>query len=353
MNCRPASVALVLVLSLSAAPRRLGVSNIAVPVPADPHELVTGEVRVPTAEERGPVVEILQRAMLNSRPPFAEMTPFRIDVSFTSSGEEGAGQGQYSMTWLSPTLWRWDVTWNGARFIRAATPEGSFTDGAVIPMRVQMARDAVFTPMFNIGIGAQFRMAQANLNDKPVTCTLSSLAVIGTAKYAGRLWEEAEYCVDNTTGLLSSASLAPGVFAVYGYSRAQNFHGHALPDHYIMYVAGKQLLDATVQYTDLPNASASAITPSRAEAPAKSAPVLGPPERQLIALPAPAGITTVTPVMVHANVIAGKVVNAEACAAANPSLVPEALRAVAHTPLPANGQEQVYFLVKFTPAAAN
>jgi hypothetical protein len=88
------------------AQRRVGQSNITVPVPSDPHELVNGPVQAPVAGESGASLGLLQRALQNSRLMHSGTPPFRIDVSFNSSGDAAqTGQGQfYSGLALAPNL---------------------------------------------------------------------------------------------------------------------------------------------------------------------------------------------------------------------------------------------------------
>jgi hypothetical protein len=65
---------------------------------------------------------------------------------------------------------------------------------------------------------------------------------------------------------------------------------------------------------------------------------------------APAGTSKVAAIMVHANVVDGKVMETEVCAASDPSLAPAAIAAVKRISLGPGGQQQIYFAVKFLPA---
>jgi hypothetical protein len=106
MKYRITAFAGLLTVTLGAQPR-VGQSNIAVPLPPDPHELVTGPVQV----AGGAALEILQRALQNSRLQNVSMGPFRIDVTFTAGQ---GGSGQFSETWLSGQAWRWTASFDGA-----------------------------------------------------------------------------------------------------------------------------------------------------------------------------------------------------------------------------------------------
>ena len=313
MEYRIAAVAGLLTLTLGAQPR-IGQSNIAVPVPPDPHELVTGPVQT-AAEDHGAALEILQRALQNSRLQNASMGPFRIDVTFTAGQ---GGSGQFTETWLSPQAWRWSANFGGSTVIRGATSQGAYANGNdAVPMPVQLLRNAIFSSMYgNIAMGTHLRTAAVALNGKPATCMMTS-GVLGPAKYPGRLWEELEYCFDNASGLLVSSSFAPGVFTVYNYAQNQHLRGHTLADHFTMYEGGKQVLDGALQLSDATGTDPNSLAPTPGMV--LRGAVLDAPIRQPMPMPAPAGVTKVLPVIVHANVFNGEVVQAEICAASDPS----------------------------------
>jgi hypothetical protein len=73
------------------------------------------------------------------------------------------------------------------------------------------------------------------------------------------------------------------------------------------------------------------------------------PTRQPFSFPAPAGITKISPVIVHANVLDGNVIDAQVCAASDPALASIALDTVKTMPIGVAGQQQVYLTVKFGP----
>jgi hypothetical protein len=342
MEYRIAAVAGLLTLTLGAQPR-IGQSNIAVPLPPDPHELVTGPVQA----AGGGALEILQRALQNSRLQNAGMGPFRIDVTFTAGQ---GGSGQFSETWLSGKAWRWTATFDGATFVRGTTSQGAYANSNdAVPMSIHLLRNAIFSSMYgNVALGTHLRTAAVTLNGKPATCMMTS-GVLGPAKYPGRLWEELEYCFDNASGLLVSSSFAPGVFTVYSYAQNQNLRGHTLPDHFTMYEGGNQVLDGALQLSDAaqtdPNSLAS--TPGMV---ARGA-VLDAPIKQPMPTPAPAGVTKVLPVIVHANVVNGQVMQAEVCAASDSTVAAAAVAAVQQMHLGGGGtQQQIYFTVKFVPS---
>ncbi len=336
---------LVLVCAASAQPR-LGTSNIEIPVPPDPHELVTGNVRVPSATERGPALEMLQAALQNSRLQYSGMGPYRIDATLTSATE---GSGQFTQTWLSPQTWRWSATFGGTTVVRGSSSQGAYAESeSAVPMRVHELRNAIFSSMWDVAIGTQLRMAPVNVEGKPATCLLTS-GVVGPAKYSGRLWEELEYCFDDATKLLVSASFAPGVFTVYRYDTQQAVHGHTIPDHLTMYVGGAQIIDATVKVADASAVAPSTLDPGGPRTRRSS--VLEAPIRRPLPILGTGAVTRVTPVLIHANVVEGAVRETEICATTDPQMASAARAAVQDMRFAPGIQQQVYFTVKFMPAA--
>jgi hypothetical protein len=309
---------------------------------------VVSQVYVPAAGERGADMETLQKALQNSRIQDSAMSPYRIDVSFNSPS---MGQGQFSQTWLSPQTWKWTANLGAATIVRGTTPQtGAYADsGAPAPELIHLLRNAVFSSMYDIAMGTQLRAARVTLNGNPATCMMTS-GVAGPSAYEGRLWEELEYCFD-ASGRLVSSSFAPGVFTVYGYGQSAAVHGHLLPDHLTMYSGGKQVLDATVQMADASGTDPNSLAPAPGMMARQT--VLDAPTRQPMPVPAPAGVTKVMPVLVHANIVDGKVVDAEVCAASDPVLGASALELVKQGWAARQGvqqQQQTYFMVKFTPA---
>src|SRR5579871_2463321 len=347
---KSAAFALLSALSLSAQPR-VGRSNITVPLPSDVHELVTSAVQIPAAAERGTDMAIMQRALQNSRLHNSGMSPFRIDVTFTSSGDGlEAGQGRFSETWLSGGVWRWSATLGNSSVVRVMSPQGAFAESSTaVPMRIHMLRSAIFSSMYeNMAMGTQLRTASVSFIGKPSTCMMTS--GVTTANYQGRLWEETEYCFDNSSGLLVISSLTPGAFTTYSYEKNLTLHGHTFPDHFTMYVGGDQVLDANLTVSDATGTDPNSLAPTPDLVP--RAMVLDAPTRQPMPLPGPSGISKVLPFLIAASVVDGKVVNIEVCAASDRSLTQAAVDAVKGLNVGAGRQQQlVYWNVKFVPAS--
>jgi len=348
MKLQTLTLTVLLALPLTAQPR-VGKSNISVPVPPDPHELVTGRVEVPAAGERGADLEIIQHALQNSRFMNSSMSPFRMDVSFTSAAEGAeSGPGQFSQTWLSGRAWRWTASLGNVSVVRGAGPQGPYAESSnPAPMPVHLVRNAIFSSMYDIAMGTQLRTATIKWNGKAAKCMMTS-GVVGPANYDGRLWEELEYCFDDA-GRMVVSSFAPGVFTTYGYAKNQTLHGHTFPDTFAIYVGGKQVIDATLQITDATGTDPNSLAPT-AEMVGRSL-VMQAPFRQPMSLPAPAGVSKVMPLLIHANIVNGEVRETEVCAAANESLIPAALEAVKSVRFGGGGQQQAYFDVKFIPAS--
>jgi hypothetical protein len=60
-----------------------------------------------------------------------------------------------------------------------------------------------------------------------------------------RNWEEAEYCVNAQTGLLTTYSPVPGLFVHYDYSQGIEFHGKRIANAFTIWEAGQKVAEAT------------------------------------------------------------------------------------------------------------
>jgi len=333
-------------MSAQNANRRVGQTNIAVPVPSDPHELVTGGAHTPTnATERGMALAWMQQTIENTRFHQPAAPSYRMDVTFTANGTE-SGQGNMTEVWLTGRSWRWNANLGAIGTIRGATSGGPYADNHdSVPMSVHMVRNSIFSPTYDVALGSQLRIAAAKWNNKPATCVLSS-GVVSPASQS-RLWEEVEYCFDNASGLLEISSFAPGAYTVYGYDKGINFHGHPLPDAITIFEGGNQVLNASFQISDAGPAALSSLGPTPDMTSRET--VLQSPSRQPIPV-SNSQVKSVQPVIVHANVVNGRVVNAEAIATSNSQLSSEAVAVIKAMNLgQTGGQQQMYFNVKFVP----
>jgi beta-lactamase regulating signal transducer with metallopeptidase domain len=327
-----------------------------VPLPPDPHELVTGAVRVvATPADRAAALSLLDRARQNGNSHAAGTPPFRFDVSFNAGGPSAyTGTGALTETWLSGQSWRWTVDLGGYSLVRVDSGGLTVEDKHVsqIPMRALMLRNAIFWAMQATPF--QIRTASAAWNGKAATCLLLSGMAGPAAQTQSRLWEETEYCIDNASGLLQIHSIAPGTYTVYGYSRDLQFHGRTMPDRITIYVAGAQVVDAEFNITDAGTVDPALLTPTREMI--ANGPVIQTmlPSRFPVNVPNPFPSKTIQPVIVHADVDgAGNVLEEELSAASDPALAQPALDLVRQMSLPhaAFTQRQEYVNVRFHPTS--
>ena len=98
-----------------------------------------------------------------------------------------------------------------------------------IPLRLAQVRAAIFFVYPVIGPHASVRTVTGLLDGVEQNCLLVENGA-GTASLEGsRNWTESEYCIDAKTGLLTTYSMAPGIFVHYDYSSGIKFHGKSIP----------------------------------------------------------------------------------------------------------------------------
>src|SRR5215467_14345269 len=202
------------------------------PVPGDPLELATGPVSIAdTPEKRSAILHLLERARQNNNLHVSGMKPFDLKASFNSSGPaENSGPGVLEESWLSGATWRWSErlgSYSQLRIFHKGVAYDS-NPGSYQPLRLQMVRQAIFWPVAGNFANAVIRVAEANWNGKPVTCALIAGPRANASQEMGRQWIEEEFCIDPATGFLQTYSIAPGIYNVYDYSNAFEFHGHSI-----------------------------------------------------------------------------------------------------------------------------
>jgi hypothetical protein len=303
-----------------------------VPPPPDVQELAAGSIQPAVSPaDRAAAFGLLERAAQNGKMHNQTMFPYELRVSFTAGGNvQYTGAGELTESWQSGQSWRWTANLGGYSIVRIGS-QGNTADAqpvSMIPMRIQMLRDAVFWAVRTPGSNLMVRTAAAELNGRPVTCLLTSNMppMISSA----RLWEEEEHCIDNASGLLRIYSVAPGTYAIYGYDRNQQFHGRAVPDRITTYIDGTIALDAQISLVDLGAVDADifTITPEMRGA--------GPAIALMTALRFPLNVGDVSggarPVIVHATIDpGGNVIEEELSAASEPQLAQSALDLVKRT----------------------
>jgi hypothetical protein len=238
------------------------------PPPADPHELVTRDPHILSKPaDRTAAIELLDRARKNFELRNAQ-APYDLKVSFESSGgtqNEGAG----TMDELSDgnSHWRWTADLQQAHIIRIGTDNRVYGGKEPVPLRIQMVRSLLLRPVQHDVAKFEIRAADVKYEGKPLTCLLLSYSL--PPNPAPRAWVEREDCIDPATGLLQMWSEAPGIYAIYDYSGAADFHGHLLPHQISVFEEGRLALEVRVEsIADSPSLDPSLFqpTPEMAEA---------------------------------------------------------------------------------------
>ena len=319
-------------------------------VPPDPHEPVTGGVHVvSTPNDHAATLYLLERARQNSLNHNRGMQPYKFSVSFSAIG---SGSGELTETWLNGQKWRWTASLGSASVVRVSNQGRLLENGHVsgIPTRAHMLRNEIFWSLSEFSAKAQLRTAAIQWNGKPATCILTSGMTGPITETQGRIWQEEEYCVDNNSGLLMVHSIAPGTFAVFGYSANQQFHGRTMPDQITLYVAGSLVTDASFRIADLTAADEGTIV-AGADAMSAGA-VVGVQLPVRIPIVAPAGASAAgieQSVMIHADVDGeGRIVEEEVSASGDPALSQAAFDLVKGTSFGnSQTQRQMYLNVIF------
>lgn len=317
------------------------------PVPGDPLELATGPATIAdTPEKRSAILNLLERARQNNHLHVSGMKPFALKASFDSNGSAGnSGSGSLEESWLSGATWRWSQQLGSYSQVRI------FRNGVAYdlnperyqPLRMQMIRQAIFWPIAGNFANNVIRVAEANWNGKPVTCALIAGPRANASRETGRQWIEEEFCIDPATGFLQTYSIAPGIYNVYDYSNALEFHGHSLARR--ITIVENSIPVATIELNeikDLNTADESLFTPS-AEMKGPGI-MLGPPLRfPQFAKNKLAETGVVQPIIVHAALdVSGRVLEAEALQTSDSAASDAALKLVRNTNYgPARNRERI------------
>jgi hypothetical protein len=127
------------------------------------------------------------------------------------------------------------------RLLYSSQPSGG------IPLRLAQVRAALFFNYPAIGPRSSVRTASGTLNGADLNCVLVGQTAVTKIAAGGRRWEESEFCVDARSGLLTTWSPAPGVYVLYDYSSAFNFHGKMIPDGFTITEAGRNVIEVRVE----------------------------------------------------------------------------------------------------------
>jgi beta-lactamase regulating signal transducer with metallopeptidase domain len=331
------------------------------PVPQDLHEpVLSGPIRALTSpSDRAAALALLQRARDSARLRMPNTPPYRFDVSFTAGGNVmHTGPGHLSWIRFSGQRERWSADLDGFSVvqIRSAGATLEVPHVTMIPMRVQNLRSAIFWAAREYASGDQIRSAAVQWNGRPATCLLFSNVSGQAALTQARLWEEDEYCIDNATSLLQMYSIAPGTYAVYGYSKNIQFHGESLADHITIYTGGAIAADAEFTIAEAGPADESLFTPTPEMHADNAMVVFGSTTRFQMKTLNPYPAKLVQSVIVHAEIDgSGKVLEEELSAASDPALVQMAFELVKQSPFRPVGstQWQAFFNVRFMPQSGS
>jgi hypothetical protein len=286
------------------------------PVPSDPLELASGPTLVPsTPQERAQVLDLLERARQNSDLHAPGSAAFTLKTTFSASGNvHYTGAGEMEETWLSPFSFRWGARLGGFELTRISSGGRIFDDKPVdfIPIRLHMLRDAIFWPINFNQAHALIRTAAAHWRGSEVTCILTSGGMSDPSATPGRRWEEREFCIDKKTGLLQLLSDAPGIYVLYDYANALQFHGRTLPGNISIVEGGKVVVEAHLGgISDADASNTNLLTPTPGMR-SNSGPILSGTMRFPQNVSVAAGASVVQPVIVHAILDRnGRVLDAE------------------------------------------
>jgi len=224
-------------------------------VPADPLELVTGQVQTAdTPASRDVALKLLARAHTSYQLRKAKRA-WDLKVHFTvdSRGEtnyDGAwdmedryvpGQGLH---WTAKSTAGYSIT--GIFAPKAVYSEAT---EAAIPLRLQEARSLLYNPLPSVtyaGSGS-IRTFVANFHGSSVTCILLAHSRKVQNPAVGRGWEESEDCIDSQSGMLQIHSEAPGRYAVYDYSNPARIGDRLAPRKVTVTEGGRTVLKLQVK----------------------------------------------------------------------------------------------------------
>ena len=332
------------------------------PLPYDPLELATGPTLVPdTPEKRDLVLNLLEHARQNNALHAPGMAPFSIRASFNSTGNSrNTGYGEIEETWLNGQTWRWSARLGDYSQLRIFHEGFAYDDKprGAIPLRVQMARSAIFWPVVGNFSGALLRMAMAKWQGTDVACLLASRAGNDATPTPGRRWEEIEYCIDPKSGLLRTYSEAPGIYSVYDYAESFPFHGRTLARQISIVEDGATVLQIHLEsIADAGNADPGQFVPTHKMLSHGPGAIMTGPFRFPQSVPAPPGHNgEIQPVIVHVILDRkGHVIDEEALQHTDPALSETALAIVARSTYPGAerqveaAQREAFINVRFVP----
>ncbi len=324
------------------------------PPPADPHEMVARQPRTLTkSAERSVARDLLDRARQNHDLQDIH-TPYALKVSFETNGA-AQYEGAWTMEQLSDgkSHWRWTAQLDDLQMVRIGSEDRVYgADPSVpVPMRVQLVRSVLLRPIAHDAGDDVIRAAVLEHDGKAVSRLLLSHSL--PPNPAPRSWVEREVCIDPATGLMQMWSAAPGIYAVYDYNGAAQFHGHILPRQISIFEEGRLAVQARVEsFEEAPNLDPNLFQPTQAMVDMGESFKLAA-VRRLPMRVDPSDVPTsrfFQPVIVHAILDAedGSVLDAEALQTTHRDLSSAALDLVQNTSFePMGYQQEVFVNVQF------
>lgn len=324
------------------------------PPPSDPHEMVTRDPRMLTKPaERSAALDLLARARQNFDLHDIS-TPYALKVSFETNGA-AQYEGQWAMEQLSDggSHWRWSAQLGDMQLVQIGADDRVYSSdpSAPVPLRVQLVRSVLLRPvMHNVGV-YEIRARDVEHDGKQMTCLLLSHSL--PPNPAPRSWVEREDCIDPATGLLQVWSEAPGIYAIYDYAGATEFHGHTLPRQISIFEDGRPAVQVKVEsLKDVPDIDPNLFKPTQEMLDAGESFALASPSREPMRVDPSDGPTSryFQPVIVHAIIDAedGSVRDAEALQTSDRDLSRAALEMVKSTAFQPSGfQQEIFVNVQF------
>jgi hypothetical protein len=324
------------------------------PPPSDPLEMVTREPQTLTKPaDRSAALDLLDRARKNFNLHDIS-TPYSLHVSFETNGSTQF-EGQGTMEELSDGAghWSWSAKIQDFTVVRIGNENHVYGNNPSepVPLRVQLIRAALHWPIMRNSGAAAIRSATAMLDGRELNCFLLSASI--PPNPAPRAWVENEYCIDPASGLLQTWSEAPGIYAVYDYTGAVEYHRHVLPREISIYEDGRRTVQVHVEnLEDARDIDPSVFKPTPDMVDAGGSFTLSTPYRFPMRVdPSDAPTSTFfQPVIVHAILDAqeGRVLDAEALQNSDRELSRAAIDLVRSTSFPASGfQQEVFINVQF------
>ena len=232
-------------------------------VPTDPLDPVTGGAQpIQNAEQRAAVVTLLTKARELSN---VRAQPYDLKTTFVSNGGLPS-DGSWTLEDTSPArgIYRW--TAQGPNYAAVNlynnTTKGmlySNQPGGALPLQLVQVREAIFFNFAPIGPQVPFRTAAGYVEGSAQQCVLIGRGVRDQTSGGGRSWDDSEYCVDSSTGLLTTYSPAPGLYIHYDYSNAIKFHNKIIPGSFTISEAGRVVITAKTESVSDPGDPKSAL----------------------------------------------------------------------------------------------